>query len=193
MVHVSYPYHDCLESRPKVENSCWMEHGKNFCNIFVTNIHRKKIPGFASKKTKLSHFKHVFVSYTSYLVQSIFKQKFYCLLKLISKIIPKKTRFFVLARPSYSIEGKSTQPFLRNWNLWKWIPKCLGFPMIPNYCCFEQNLIFTLRMTFSSWNCPEPQVSCHRFHLTYTFNITFRFARKCCSTINTPFIQNTDY
>ena len=41
----------------------------------------KKIPGFTSEKNKqktfdwFSHFKHVFVSYSSCLVQSIFKQK----------------------------------------------------------------------------------------------------------------------
>ena len=76
-----------------------MEHGKTFCNIFVKDVHREKIPGFASKETKqktfdwFSHFKHVFVSYTSYLVQSIFKKKFDCLLKLISKRIPRKARF----------------------------------------------------------------------------------------------------
>ena len=91
-----------------------MEHGKTFCNIFVTDVHREKIPGFASKKSKktfnwFSHFKHVFVSYTSCLVQSISKKVTH--LKLISKRIPRKTRFLVLARPSYSIKRKSAQPF----------------------------------------------------------------------------------
>ena len=53
LVHVSYPYHAYLEFRPKIKTSCWIEHGKTICNIFVTDVHReKKIPGFASKKTK---------------------------------------------------------------------------------------------------------------------------------------------
>ena len=82
LVHVSYPYHAYLESRPKAKNSCWIEHEKTFCNIFITYVHREKIPGFASEKAKqktfdwFSHFKHVFVS---------------------------------LARPSYSIKKKSAQ------------------------------------------------------------------------------------
>ena len=53
--HVSYPYHDYLESRTKI-NSYWKEHGKTFCNIFVTDVQREKIPGFASKKTKQKTF-----------------------------------------------------------------------------------------------------------------------------------------
>ena len=75
------------------------------------------MPGFASNKSKekpfdwFSHFKHVFVSFTSCLVQSILKKKFDCLLKLISKRT-RKRRFFVLARPSYSILKKSPQSFL---------------------------------------------------------------------------------
>ena len=94
-----------------------MEHGKTFCSIYVTEIHRENIPGFASSKSKektfdwLSHFKYVFVSFTSCLVQSILKKKFDCLLKLISKRTTRKTRFFVLARPSYSILKKSAQSF----------------------------------------------------------------------------------
>ena len=50
LVHVSYPYHAYLESRPKIKNSCWMELRKTFCNIFVTNVHGEKIPGFVFKK-----------------------------------------------------------------------------------------------------------------------------------------------
>ena len=68
-----------------------MDHGKTFCNIFESDVHGKEIPGFAPKKTKqktfhwFSNFKHVFVSYTSCLNQSIFKKKkFDCLLKLTS-------------------------------------------------------------------------------------------------------------
>ena len=52
LVHVNYPYHAYLESRPKIKNSCWMEHGKTFCNIFVMDVHRENIPGFASNKSK---------------------------------------------------------------------------------------------------------------------------------------------
>ena len=120
LVHVSYTYHAYLESRSKIKHSCWMEHGKTFCNIFVTDIHRENIPGFASNKSKektfdwFSHFKHVFVSFTSCLVQSILKKKFDCLLKLISKRTTRKTRFFLLARLSYSIFKKSVSSFL--WN-----------------------------------------------------------------------------
>ena len=111
LVHVSYPYHAYLESRPEIKNSCWIEHGKTFCNISVTDVHREKITGFVSKKTKkkfawFSHFKHVFVSYTSWLVLSILKKSL-----TVSKRIPRKTRFFVLARTSCSIRRKSTQSF----------------------------------------------------------------------------------
>ena len=91
LVHVSYPYITYLESRPKIQNLSWMDHVKTLCNIFVTEVHRKKKPKFCiQKKTKqktfdwFSHFKHVFVFYTSFLVQSILKQKFDCLLKLSS-------------------------------------------------------------------------------------------------------------
>ena len=117
LVHVSYPYHAYLESRPKIKNSCWMEHGKTFCNIFVTDVHRENIPGFASNKSKektfdwISQFRYLFVSFTSCLVQSILKKKFDCLLKLISKRTTRKTRFFILARPSYSILKNSAQSF----------------------------------------------------------------------------------
>ena len=45
-----------LESKQKIKNSCWMEHGKTFCNIFMTGAQREKIPGFASKKTKQKTF-----------------------------------------------------------------------------------------------------------------------------------------
>ena len=117
LVHVSYPYHAYLESTPKIENSCWMEHCKTFCNIFVMDMHRENIPGFASNKSKektfdwFAHFKHVLVSFTSCIVQSILKKKFDFLLKLISKRTTRKTRFFVLARPSYSILKKLAQSF----------------------------------------------------------------------------------
>ena len=33
-----------------------MEHGKTFCNIFAKDVHREKIPGFASKETKEKTF-----------------------------------------------------------------------------------------------------------------------------------------
>ena len=56
LLHVSYPCHACLESRPQIKNSYWMEHGKTFCNIFVADVHGEKIPGFASKKTKQESF-----------------------------------------------------------------------------------------------------------------------------------------
>ena len=52
-----------------------MEHGKNICNIFVMDVYKKKVPGFASKKTKKT--------FDCCLVQSIFKKKFDCPLKLI--------------------------------------------------------------------------------------------------------------
>ena len=46
-VHVSYPCHAYLESRLKIKDSyCWMFHGKSFCNIFVTDVHREQIPSF---------------------------------------------------------------------------------------------------------------------------------------------------
>ena len=78
LVYVSYPYHAYLESIPKIKNSCWKEHGKTFCNIFVTDIHMEKIAGFAKKTKKKNfawfpHFKHVFISYTSCLVLSILR------------------------------------------------------------------------------------------------------------------------
>ena len=94
-----------------------MEQGKTFCNIFVADVHRENIPVFASNKSKektsdwFSHFKHLFVSFTSCLVQSILKKKVDCLLKLISKRTTRKTRFFILARPSCSILKKSAQSF----------------------------------------------------------------------------------
>ena len=58
---VSYPYHAYLESclfrvQTKIKNSCWMKHGKTFCNTFVTDVYREKIPGFGSKKTKQKAF-----------------------------------------------------------------------------------------------------------------------------------------
>ena len=93
-----------------------MERGETFCNIFVVK-YTQKIPCFVSKKTNQKsfdwflHLKHVFVSYISCLVQPILKRKFGCLLKLISKRIPRKTRFFVLGRPLYSIKIKLVQPF----------------------------------------------------------------------------------
>ena len=80
LVYVSYPYHAYSESRQKTENSRWIDHEKTFCNIFVTDAHREKFEGFSSKKKikktfdLFSHFKHVFISYTSCLVQSIFKK-----------------------------------------------------------------------------------------------------------------------
>ena len=119
LVHVSYPYHAYLESRPEIKHSCWIEHGKTFCNIFVTDVHREKITGFVSKKTKkkfdwFSHFKHVFVSYTSWLVLSILKKSL-----TVSKRIPRKTRFFVLARTSCSIRRKSTQSFFNEIKTYK--------------------------------------------------------------------------
>ena len=119
LVHVSYPYHAYLESRPEIKNSCWIEHGKTFCNISVTDVHREKITGFVSKKTKkkfawFSHFKHVFVSYTSWLVLSILKKSL-----TVSKRIPRKTRFFVLARTSCSIRRKSTQSFFNEIKTYK--------------------------------------------------------------------------
>ena len=106
LVYVSYQYHAYLKSRPKIKCSYWMEHGKTFCNIFVIDVDREKIPGFVSKKkTKktfdwfwFSHFKSVFVSYNSCLVQSIFKKKVDHLLKLTLKRIPIKTTFFVLVQ-----------------------------------------------------------------------------------------------
>ena len=76
-----------------------MEHGKTFCNIFVADVHGEKIPGFASKKTKqesfdwFSHFKHVFVSYTSSLVQSIFKKKLDVSWNLFQKEYQEKQDF----------------------------------------------------------------------------------------------------
>ena len=76
-----------------------MEHGKTFCNIFAKDVHREKIPGFASKETKqktfdwFSHFKHVFVSYTSYLVQSIFKKKLTVSWNLFQKEYQEKQDF----------------------------------------------------------------------------------------------------
>ena len=56
LVHFSCPYHDYLESRPKIKKSCWMDHGKTFCNIFVSDVHGKEIPGFAPKKAKQKTF-----------------------------------------------------------------------------------------------------------------------------------------
>ena len=50
LVYVSYRYHAYLKSRPKIKYSCSMEHGKTFCNFFGMDVHREKIPGFASKK-----------------------------------------------------------------------------------------------------------------------------------------------
>ena len=50
LVYVSYQYHAYLKSRPKIKCSYWMEHGKTFCNIFVIDVDREKIPGFVSKK-----------------------------------------------------------------------------------------------------------------------------------------------
>ena len=126
LVHVSYPYHAYLESRPEIKNSCWIEHGKTFCNIFLTDVHREKITGFFSKKTKkkfawFSHFKHVFVSYTSWLVLSILKKSL-----TVSKRIPRKTRFFVLARTSFQLEENQLSLFLMKLKLIKmnsWMSK----------------------------------------------------------------------
>ena len=102
LVHVSYPYHAYLESRPKIKNSWWMEHWKTFCNIFVTDVHGENIPGFASNKTKektfdwFSHFKHVFVSFTSCLVQSILKKKVWLSPETYFKKNNKKNKIFCL-------------------------------------------------------------------------------------------------
>ena len=78
--------------------------GKIFKVLHPTKLKEKTFDWF-------SYFKHVFVSFTSCLVQSVLKKKFDCLLKLISKRTTRKTRFFVLARPSYSILKKSAQSF----------------------------------------------------------------------------------
>ena len=125
LVHVSYyPYHAYLESRLKIKNSCWMENGETFFSIFVTDIQKENIPSFASNKTKektfdwFSHLKHVFVSFTSCVAQSILKKRLDCFLKLISNKT-RKTRFFVLARPSYSISKKSAQSFYMKLKLLK--------------------------------------------------------------------------
>ena len=115
LVHVSYPYHAYLESRPKIKNSCCMEDVKTFCNIFVTDVHRESIPGFASNKTKEKTLFHISNMFIYLLLVAKFnqywkkKKRFDCLLKLISKRT-RKIRFFVLARPSYSI--KKNQPNL---------------------------------------------------------------------------------
>ena len=62
LVHVSYPCHAYLESRPKIKNSCWMEHGKTFCNIFVMDAHRENIPDFGSNKSKKKLFINFHIS-----------------------------------------------------------------------------------------------------------------------------------
>ena len=116
LVHVSYP-HTFLESRPKIKNSCWMEQGKTFCTISVIDTQREKIPGFESKK-KLNknllidfYISNMFFYLTSCLLQSIFKKILAYILNFFWKRIPRKTRFFVLARPSYSVKRKSAQHF----------------------------------------------------------------------------------
>ena len=112
LVHGNQHY---LESKPKIKNLYWMEDGKTFCNIFVTDVHKENIPCFSFNKSKektldwFSCFMYVFVSFTSFWVKSILKKRFDYLLKLISKRTTSKTRFFVLARPSYSILKKSAQ------------------------------------------------------------------------------------
>ena len=89
------------------------------------NIHRENIPGFASNKTKektfdwFSHFKHVFVSFTSYLIQSILKKKVWLSPETSLKRTTRKTRFFVSVRPSYLIFQKSTQYFFMKLKLIK--------------------------------------------------------------------------
>ena len=118
LVHVSYPYHAYLESRPTMKNSCWMKHGKTFCNIFVMDVHRKKIPGFTSKKNKqktfdwFSHFKHVFVSYSSCLVQSIFKQKSLTVSwNLFQKEYQEKQDFWSWLDPCIQLKEKQSSLF----------------------------------------------------------------------------------
>lgn len=103
------------KSRLKIKNSCWMEYGKTFWKTFVTDVYSKRIPGFASQETKhktfdsFSRFSHVFVFYTSCLVQSILKKKNW-LSSEISKWIPKKTRFLSCRDPH--IQLKENQPGL---------------------------------------------------------------------------------
>ena len=102
LVHVSYPYHAYLEFRQKIKNSYWMEHGKTFCNIFVADVHRENIPGFASNKSKgktfdwFSRLKYVFVSFTSCLVQSILKKRVWLSPKTYFKKNNKKNKIFHL-------------------------------------------------------------------------------------------------
>ena len=124
------------KSRLKIKNSCWMEYGKTFWKTFVTDVYSKKIPGFASQETKhktfdsFSRFRHVFVFYTSCLVQSILKKKIDCLLKFQNEY-QKKNKIFVLLRPSYPIKRESAWPCFKKLKLIQ-IPECLSFPVIPN-------------------------------------------------------------
>ena len=52
LVHVSYPYHAYVESRPEIKHSCWIEHGKLFAIFLWQTYTGKKSQVLSRKKLK---------------------------------------------------------------------------------------------------------------------------------------------
>ena len=90
--------------------------GKLFA-IFLWRTYTGKIsqvlhPTYLKKKLLIDfHISNVFVSFTSCLLQSILKKKVWLSPETYLKKTTRKTRFLVLARPSYSILKKSARSF----------------------------------------------------------------------------------